>query len=157
MRGEYQMEVQCKPERLWSFLEEPEKQKLWMKGLLENRPLQSGPKGVGSRFLMKIKEGGKAQEYEGVVTAHDPYKHLGVVFWGGKSREESSFSCDSSYKLTPLPQGHTRLDYVCVVECRGFMKVMSFLFAPLMKMQLKSFMKTLKSVAEKPETAVEAR
>lgn len=154
MRGEYQMEVQCEPERLWSFIEEPEKQKLWMKGLLENRSLQNGPTEVGSRFMMKIKEGGKVGEYEGIVTAYDPYKHLAIRVLGGK---EKSFSCDSSYRLTSLRQKHTRLDYVCEIKCGGFMKLMSFLFAPLMKMQLKSFMKALKTHAEKSETPVGVR
>ncbi len=157
MRAEHQMEIQCEPERLWSFIEEPEKQKLWMKGLLENRPLQNGPTEVGSRFHMKIKEGGKVGEYEGIVTAYDPYKHLAIRFWPVNKQKEKSFTCDSSYRLTSLRQKHTRLDYVCSVECGGFMKVMSFLFGAFMKMQLKSFMKALKSHAEKPETPVGVR
>ena len=74
--------IDCSPEHLWPWIEEPDKQKQWMKGLLENVDTSDGPTRVGSTFRMTIQEGRRVTEYDGEVTNYDPYRHLGVRFWG---------------------------------------------------------------------------
>ena len=83
MRTCYTGEFVCAPERLWRFLEEPELQKQWMKGLLENQQTSEGPPGVGSTFRMKIKEGSRIGDYDGKITAYDPPRQLAVDLSGG--------------------------------------------------------------------------
>lgn len=63
MRVEHRTEIACSPEQLWPYLEEPDKQKLWMKGVLSNESTSPGPTQVGSTSVMKIKEGGKVAAY----------------------------------------------------------------------------------------------
>jgi hypothetical protein len=125
-----------------------------MKGLQESETTSDGPRGVGSTFRMKIKEGSRVADYDGRVTAHDPPKHLAVVFWGGAFPEGMAINVD--YQLTDLG-GRTRLDYVAASECSKplpwWMRLLLPLFQVFGKLQLKGFMKTLKRLAEAPQVA----
>jgi len=145
MRTEYGIEVNCPPERLWPFLEDPEKQKLWMKGLLENVATSTQQTGVGATFKMKIKEGGKIAEYFGEVLKYERNKLLGIKLWGGALKDMEVFV---DYRLIDL-NGRTRLDYLATMEIKGLMmKIFSPLFKAFSMMQLKSFFKILKRLAE---------
>src|SRR6516165_10254294 len=154
MRTTWTGEFACKPEHLWKFLEEPELQKQWMKGLQDSRPTSEGARGLGSTFRMKIKEGSRVAEYDGKVTAYDPPKQLAVVLSGGAFPEGMAINVD--YRLTDLG-GRTRLDYVAASDCSKplpwWMKLLMPLFQLFGRMQLKGFMKTLKRLAETPQVA----
>ena len=143
----------CTPETLWSHIEEPEKQKLWMKGLLSNEQTSPGPKGVGSTSRMVIQEGRKAAEYQGEMTAYDKPHRMEVVMSGGSFAKGMKIRVD--YRLTAQgPQ--TRLDYVCKAEMEKpglFMKLMFFAVGLFGKMQLRGFMKTLRKQVEAPTRA----
>src|SRR5262245_61964711 len=149
MRVEHTAQFRCTPQHLWPFLEEPERQKQWMKGLLENRRTEEGPPGVGSKFRMKIKEGFKVAEYDGEVTGYDPPRHLGVRLWGGGFPEGMAMRVD--YRLSEV-DGGTRMDYVAQTESAKplpwWMRLLMPLFKVFGKMQLKGFLKTLKRLAE---------
>jgi len=151
MRVCYTNDVGCQPDHLWKFLEEPELQKQWMKGVLENQPTSDGPPGVGSTFRMKIQEGGKVADYDGTITAYDKPRRLAVDLSGG------NFPCGTvvrvDYQLSEA-NGGTRLDYVAeMVAGQGlpwWMRLMLPIGKVFMKMQLRGFMKKLKSLAEAP-------
>jgi hypothetical protein len=143
----------CARERLWPFLVEPELQKQWMKGLLENVPTSEGPQRPGSTFRMKIQEGRKAADYRGEVLAHDPPAHLAIRFWGGCFPQGLVMRVD--YRLS-AQDGQTRLDYAAEPEAGRlglFLRLMMPLFQLFGKMQLRGFLKTLKRLAEAPAQA----
>ena len=148
MRLDYSMEVACPPEKLWPYLDQPDLQKQWMKGLEEIKVTSEGPKRAGSKFRMRIKEGGKTAEHEGQVTAYERNRHLGIRFWGGSFQEGMVMNVD--YRLADL-NGRTRLDYWCKLDFppQGFLMR---LFMPVgvffARMQLRGFMKKLKSLVE---------
>lgn len=145
MLTDYSIEVNCPPAQLWPYLEEPEKQKLWMKGLLENATTSAKQTGVGATFKMKIKEGGRIAEYFGEVLKYERNKLLGIKLWGGNLKDMEVFV---DYTLVDL-SGRTRLDYLATMEIKGLiMKIFSPLFKAFSLMQLKSFFKTLKQLAE---------
>jgi carbon monoxide dehydrogenase subunit G len=152
MRTCWTGEFACKPERLWKFIEEPELQKQWMKGLQDNQRTSDGPPGVGSTFRMKIKEGSKVADYDGKISAYDPPRHLAVDLSGGNF--PAGMVCHVAYELTDL-QGRTRLDYETEIKCQGKMPLWMRLLMPIFKifgaMQLKSFMRALKKLVEQPE------
>jgi carbon monoxide dehydrogenase subunit G len=148
MRIDYSMELGCTPDQLWPYLEDPQRQKQWMKGLLENTATSEGPQRVGSTFRMRIKEGGKVAEYDGQITGYEKNRYLGIRMWGGALPKEAAMNVD--YRLADL-NGRTRLDYVCRMEGAKFgwfMRMLMPLFAFFGKMQLKSFMRKLKSLVE---------
>jgi uncharacterized protein YndB with AHSA1/START domain len=143
----------CPAEHLWTFLEEPQKQKLWMKGLQENVPTSAGPQGVGSTFLMKIKEGRKVAEYQGEVTAYDRPRHLAVSLAGGPLPKGAKMLVD--YRLSPV-NGQTKLDYACQLQAERlgfFLRLLLPLAKLFSKMMLRRFMKKLKQHAEAPAQA----
>ncbi len=143
----------CAPETLWAHIDEPDKQKLWMKGLLSNEPASPGPRGVGSTFRMCIREGRKAVDYDGEVTAHDAPRHLEVVLRGGNFPKGMKIRIE--YRLTQQgPQ--TRLEYVCEPEMPNaglLMKLMFVVFRLFGRMQLRGFMRALRKQVEGPTRA----
>ncbi len=151
MRVCYSSEFGCSAERLWRFIEEPELQKQWMKGVLENHPTSEGPPGVGSTFRMKIQEGRKAADYDGKITAYDRPRHMAVDLSGGNFPAGMVVRAD--YRLSEQNAG-TRLDYVCEMimgrKPAWWMRVLMPLGMIFMKLQIRGFMKTLKRLAESP-------
>jgi uncharacterized protein YndB with AHSA1/START domain len=141
----------CPPERLWRFIEEPELQKQWMKGLEDNQQTSTGPTGVGSTFRMKIKEGGKVADYDGTLTAYEPPRHLAVKMTGGNLPGGMVLHVD--YRLTGQ-NGGTHLDYTTKMVMSKkppfWMRLMLPLGTIFAKIQLRGFMKTLKRLAEQP-------
>jgi hypothetical protein len=140
----------CPAARLWPFLDEPERQKLWLKGLLSNELTSEGPVRPGSTFRMCIQEGRKVGTYDGEITAHEPPRHLGLRFWGGALPAGLTMQVD--YRLSE-EGGRTRLDYEANMEgrCGFFLRLLLPLVKVFSKMQLRSFLKTLKRLAEAPE------
>lgn len=149
MRVTFAQECDCTPERLWRCIEEPELQKQWMKGLLDNHLTSAGPRGVGSTFRMKIQEGRKAADYDGKVTAYDRPWHMAVEFWGGNFPPGMAVRVD--YRLSEQ-SGRTLLDYSAEMAagCKlpWWMRLMMPIGKIFMKMQLRGFMKSLKRLAE---------
>jgi hypothetical protein len=150
MRTAYSILIECTPEHLWPFIEEPDLQMLWMKGLLANELTSEPPAREGSTFRLKIREGGQVQRYEGRITALERPWHLGIQFWGGSLRPGMVMRVD--YGLQTV-NTHTRLDYVAVLES-GKLDWSQKLFLPLLRlsshMQLRGFLKKLKALAESP-------
>lgn len=143
----------CPIERLWDHIEQPEKQKLWMKGLLSNESTSPAKERVGATFRMVIHEGRKAATYDGEVTAHEKPYRLEVIFWGGNLPPGSRMRVD--YRLHETT-GQTRLDYVATLEGAKFGLFLRLLF-PLFKlfgrMQLRRFFRTLRQLVETPALA----
>jgi carbon monoxide dehydrogenase subunit G len=153
MRMQETVVFSCSPERLWSHIEEPEKQKQWMKGVLSNESTSPGREGVGSTFRMRIKEGRSVATYDGEVTAHDKPRRLEVRMWGGNFPKGMVIRAD--YVLSAVEAG-TRLDYTCAMEGKRpgfFLRVMMPLFMIFARMQLRGFLRTLKQLVETPAVA----
>ena len=147
METTYTVLIDCTPEQLWPWIEEPDKQKQWMKGLLENVDMSDGPTRVGSTFRMTIQEGRRVAEYTGEITNYDPHRRLGVRLWGEALK---GIEIIADYKLQNLGV-RTRLDYVATADASRagfFVKLMMPLFKLFSAMQLRGFMKTLKHLAE---------
>lgn len=132
---------------VWDHIEDPELQKKWMTGLISNEQVDGDKSEVGAKFRMVLKEGGKEQTYDGVITAHDEPRHMAVELRGGCFKGVSSVTAD--YRLTE-ENGGTKLDYLCDFEGEMgfFMKLMMPLFMCFGKMHLKKMMKKLKAQAE---------
>ena len=153
MRIPYTMDVACAPGTLWGFISEPEKQKLWMKGLVENVPNGDAPPGAFSSSTMRIREGGRVSEYALLVTRYEEPTRL-TAEMRGKAFGDGVMVVD--YLLTPL-DGRTRLDYVCAFEAPRagmLMRVLMRLGSLFAKRQLRGFMATLKALAEREGAGV---
>ncbi|MGD8550012.1 MAG: SRPBCC family protein [Methyloceanibacter sp.] len=128
----------------WSFLYDDTKLPLWMTEVVDI----SYPDGrnsedpVGTRFRQTLKEGGHEKTYDGLITAYDPERLLGVRLTDGR------FGVDVRYKLAPTERG-TQLDYTADLTLQSLLaKVLGFLFKPLTMSILRRQMANLKRVAE---------
>jgi carbon monoxide dehydrogenase subunit G len=131
-------------ERVFSFVDDPEKLKLWLDGIEETTYLTdpASGKGVGTKFRQRIREHGRPVEYDGEVTVYSPPRELGVRLF------VKQFSVQVDYRFTPVPAG-TRLDYSAEVTCFSwFMRVMGWLFGWVMQRTARKQMARLKAVAE---------
>jgi carbon monoxide dehydrogenase subunit G len=144
MRMEITTEIDCPPDALWPWIEEPGRQQRWMKGLVSNELTSPPPSRKGSTFVMRIREGRRIGEYTGEVTRHERPRDLGVRIRGGCGPQ---FEIEVDYHLEDLG-GRTRLDYRCSTEMKGIWRILGAVFGVFAKMQAKSFLRTLKKVAE---------
>ncbi|MFO0880998.1 MAG: SRPBCC family protein [Gemmataceae bacterium] len=143
----------CSPETLWQHIEDPEKQKLWMKGLVSNETTTPGTREAGSRFRMVIREGRKDAVYDGEVLVRDRPHRLEVRLTGGNFSKNMAMRVD--YRLTDL-HTETRLDYTATLECEKpgfFLRLMLKMASVFGRMQLRSFFKTLRTLVESAHQA----
>ena len=85
MKARIEIVLDCSREHLWDFLEDPKKLALWVKGLVDFKLTSPPPHGAGSSYVMRMKEGGKINEYQGRNLAWDPPSHIRGIDWLGFS------------------------------------------------------------------------
>jgi uncharacterized protein YndB with AHSA1/START domain len=146
----YTLEVNAPIEKAFDLVDDKEKLKWWMDGLVDTvytsdyNPNQP----VGTRFKQRIKEGGRIAEYDGEVIAYEKPRHFAVRL-GNKH-----FSVDVHYRFTPLEAG-TRLDYACDIHFNAtWMRILGFLFGWLNRLILRKQMRKFKAVAERADLQV---
>jgi len=145
MRVVTTVQIDAPLEKVWPLLDEDENLKLWMPDVIETTYPDGKPEGdpVGTRFVQKIREGGRINIYRGEVTAYEPRRLLGVRLGDGRN-----FSTDVTYQLSEQGTG-TRLDYACDVQLISWLsRVMSLIGSPMMRRIVKRHMANLKRVAE---------
>jgi len=137
--------IACPPEALWPWLDDPERCKQWMKGLLEVRPTSSGPRRKGYTAVLVIREGGRPVEYEETILEYEPARRFKLRMVGGCLK---SSAIEIDYKLEDLG-ARTRLDFELVCDSQSFvLKLVGPLFGMFARMQLRRFFKRLKELAE---------
>ena len=142
------MDVRCTPWQLWPFLDEAEKQKLWLTTLVDFVPTSPVPRSAGSTFDFCVREGRRISHYEGRINAYDPPRHMGVSFWGGYFRPGVAMQID--YRIADL-QNHCRLEYYSEIDfenLRGPRKLAIPIARVFSFFQLRYFMRNLKRLAE---------
>ena len=150
MKMNYSTVIEVPPEALWPWLDDPEKCKQWMKGLIEVRQTSPGPKRKGTTAILLIQAGRKPAEYQETILEYEPNKRFKMSVIGACQK---NLTMTSDYKLDDLG-GRTRLDYEWTAEMSGFMKLLAPLFMIFGRLQTRSFFKTLKRLAEsEPQTA----
>lgn len=141
------VEIDAPVARVWALIDDPENIKLWMPEVVETIHPDGIDRAnpVGTRFIQRIKEGGRVKEYEGVVRAYEPGRHLGIRL------VDKHFHVDVDYHLSE-DRGGTRLDYSCRGEMKSWIaRIMGFLARPMAMRQLTRYMANLKRVAEQGE------
>ncbi len=144
MRITYQLDIEAPIGTVFEYLDDDEKLKLWLEGLEET----SYPSGrdsenpLGTKFVQKIREGGRVGVYTGEVIAYEKPTRLAIDI-GNRQ-----FTMRVDYRLSPTPTG-TRLDYsVETVKSTWLVRLMGKLFSGFTRRLLDRQMKKLKEVAE---------
>lgn len=141
----YSMDINAPIERVFQFIDEEEKTKLWIEELVGNTYIGTfDPKNpVGAKFKQKLKEGGRIAEYDGEVLAYQKPNLLSIRL-GNKM-----FSVDVTYRLSKIPNG-THIDYICKQTFHSLIaRITGTLFSGFMNRVFRKQMTKLKEMAER--------
>lgn len=141
MKNSFEHDIAAPPERVFALVNDASRLPDWVPNIVENEELEYQEGKVGSTFRQVYDERGHRMEFDGVTTAWEANRRLGVHLTG------KSFDMDVDYHLEPIDTG-TRLRQDSAVQFKGFWKVLGPLMCPFMK---KSANKQLKESFEKLE------
>ena len=139
MKIEYTIEIKANISSVFEYLENIEKQKLWIKNLVKIEYHDASQK----KFYLYLKEGYKVKRYDGITKeVVKPYL-LNVVLLN------KQFSAETMYKLEKH-NSNTLIHYEVIVIFKSIvMKVMAFCFFFFSSIIVKKQLQALKKVVEK--------
>jgi uncharacterized protein YndB with AHSA1/START domain len=140
----YQLDINASVGTVFELIDDDEKIKLWMDGLEETiyPSGQDRANPTGTKFVQRIREGGRVGEYEGEVIAYDKPTRLAIDI-GNRQ-----FTMRVDYRLSLTPSG-TRLDYSAeMIRASWFVRLLSLLFGWFTRRLLDRQMRRLKELAE---------
>jgi uncharacterized protein YndB with AHSA1/START domain len=120
------IEIHNSPEKVFYWLNNPERAMAWMSSVSKTELLQETPDLVGTSFREIVEEDGQSTELQGVVTDYQP-NQLIAFHLSGKFND-----VDVEYRLEEI-DNYTRLTQNANIRFKGFTKVLSILFAPTFK------------------------
>ena len=130
--------------KVFDFINDAEKHKLWLDGLEDTvrEPGYDHKHPIGSRFQQKIRDGKKIEVYDGVVTAFDRPRHLGARVYN------KALTVQVDYRLTRV-QKHTHLEFISEVTFHSLAyKLASLAAGPITRGIIEKQMKTVKKLIE---------
>jgi hypothetical protein len=71
MRISTSVEIHCRPEVVFSWLDQPEKAKVWMKSVSKTEIISETPGRVGTTFKETVEETGEGLDMEGEITGYE--------------------------------------------------------------------------------------
>ncbi|MBI3992034.1 MAG: SRPBCC family protein [Candidatus Lambdaproteobacteria bacterium] len=131
-------------ERVFALVEDPRQRRRWQAGLEETR-YTSAPQGdspVGTRFIARIREGGRVQEYAGTLTEFERPRVLAM------SLGNAHLSMHLRYALEPA-DSNTRLHVSGALRGTTLLgRLARFAFGWLTRRILRRQLAQLKALAE---------
>jgi hypothetical protein len=121
----FSIDIDAPPARVFKWIFEPDRNKLWLPNLVEAEVLKAVPGEVGSTFRQVYVENGRRLEMFGTVTGYEQDRYLACEITG-------PFLLRVDYRLEDLG-GRTRVTQNSEVTMKGFMKIIGILLAPMMK------------------------
>jgi carbon monoxide dehydrogenase subunit G len=139
------IEIQATPEKIFYWLDDPDRAKKWMKSVTKSEFIKETPNRIGTTFREYVEENGRGIEMRGVVTEYVSNQRFAVHLESDINSVEVSFVLEEKGSITQLTQ------YVDL-RFKGMLKLMSiFLWAPLKKKiirQAKNEFSRLKDLCE---------
>lgn len=152
IRNQYVAEFERPVAEVFAFVDDDEKVKQWIGGLLETKRTTEGKPGVGSKFHQMIKVGNRIMEMDGELLAYEPNKWVSVKI--------DSDLCEMkvNYDFKEV-DGRTRLTYTCDSVYRSLLyRLLSPLIKRITQQKLQKDFARLKELLElpPPQTAAAA-
>ncbi len=140
------IEIKAAPERVFYWLEEPDRAAQWMTSVTRSEIIEETPNRIGTTFREYIEEEGRGIEMHRVITKFVSNKRFGVHL------ESKLNSVDVDFELLEK-DGTTRLVQNVELQFKGMLKVLSvFLHASVKRKimsQARSEFARLKELCEK--------
>jgi uncharacterized protein YndB with AHSA1/START domain len=138
------IEIEAPIGKVFDFINDETKHKLWVEGLEETirEPGYNRKHPLGSKFKQKIRDGKKLEVYEGEVTAYERPKHLGARV------HNKSFTVQVDYRLMQIKKV-THLEFISEVTFHNLaFKMLAGLSNAVTRGIIEKQMKTVKQLIE---------
>ncbi len=118
MKISNRIEIKAAPEKVFYWLEDPDRAMKWMTSVTKSEIIKETPLKVGTTFREYIEENGRGTEMHGVVTEFVSNERFAVHLEGDFTSADVSFILEENGEVTHLTQN---------VELRfkGMLKVLS--------------------------------
>ncbi len=144
MKNTLSIDIEAPIQKVFDFIHDPEKHKLWLGELEETiyEPDYDPDDPLGAKFKQKIREGTDIQVYDGEVTAFHKPSHLGVRL------SSKAFSVQVEYRLKGSKKA-THLTFTSEFTFKSIAyRAMITLSRPLMMAILQRQLRKLKELTE---------
>lgn len=138
-----QIETKLPVDEAFKFVADFANSALWDPGVVSSTRVGEGPVGVGARYRLVVRMGGRAKPMEYVTTAWEPNRR--VVLKGSGSGVDAV----DEIRFEPIPGG-TRIDYTADIRLRSWMR-------PLTPFAGGTLSRIARSAREGMEQALDAR
>lgn len=145
MQFEIHKEMQAPAAEVFQLITSDDKLKLWMTNHISNTyPKGMRPALIGTKFIQKVKEGGRKMVYNGEIIAWEPNRHFAVKMGN------HAFTAEMHYRLQPKGDNATALSYSANVTYSGwFYKMLGKWFFKYMVKLWEEQLERLKQAAGK--------
>jgi uncharacterized protein YndB with AHSA1/START domain len=125
------IEIKSTPEKVFYWLEDPDRAMEWMTSVTKAEIINETPNMVGTTFIEYIEENGRGIEMHGVVTDFVSNKRLAFQLDGDFNSVEVDFTLEGKEGITQLTQN-------AEIHFKGIMSVLSILLGPFFKKKIMS-------------------
>ena len=126
MKNHYSIEMDAPPEKVFYWLDDPQRVMKWLPNLIEHEDLEVTADRVGTTFRQAFDEKGRRMEMTGVVTAYEKDRRYACEISG------SAFDLMVDYKLEDLG-GRTRVTQDSEARFKGLFKIVGLIMIPFAK------------------------
>jgi uncharacterized protein YndB with AHSA1/START domain len=129
MKITYSIEINSPPERVFYWIGDPERAKVWMTSVTHTEILHKTPGWVGTTFREVVEGDEGSTELHGVVTGYQPNRSMGFHLSGKYN------VADVEYHLEDIGD-RTRLTQQTAMRFKGLAGVLSVFMGPVFKRQI---------------------
>ncbi len=142
MRVRTRININAPPARIYRLLDDPNRRKQWLAGLVETRQTCGTPGQAGSTFVETFSDGRGTRDYQSeIIAAEFPRKF-------STRQNMPTISVTSQWKLEP-DGSTTRIQYDADMQPRGLLlKIMSFFTRTVVKRIMNRQLRQIKAMAE---------
>jgi uncharacterized protein YndB with AHSA1/START domain len=141
--------IAAPPERIFPFLDDPARMKLWMarlEAVVFDKP--GIPRGAGTRFSARMRWGGGTRTFAGEVTAYRPPREADI-----RLAMPGLFSLDLNHRLAPAEGGTQVEQSATLTASRWPARLVAGIAARMLRRQMAQGLARLKAVVEAPPEA----
>lgn len=125
------IKINAPPEKVFYWLEEPERARKWMPSVTEDEIINETPNKIGTTFREYIEEDGRGIEMQGVITEFVSNERFAVHLESKINSVDVCFVLEQQHSITQLIQN-------VAFRFRGIMKVLSVFLRSSIKKKIKS-------------------
>ena len=126
MKFTYTMEINCTPEKVWYWLGDPERAKVWQTNVSKTEILEKTPNWIGTTFHETIEENGGSTEMQGVVIDYRENQSLAMHMSGKYNVVDVEWSIEEVGDFTRLTMNSN-------IRFKSFLRFISIILWPAFK------------------------